>query len=174
MDLFEYIQNLIKEKGNIVLCVDGFSGAGKEIFAKKLSALGESRIIYMSDFALPKEMESENRYKKLGGNIYWEKFKEEVLPNIRGNLAYTTSDGTSRLYKPMPLTIVAGTYSMHKEFGDYWDMSFFLSIDPKEQIKKLAKRDISKLQDYKEKWIPMENAYFEKWKIKDKADVLLG
>ncbi|MCQ2772829.1 MAG: uridine kinase, partial [Bacilli bacterium] len=117
---------------------------------------------------------TENRLKKLGGNVHWERFKERVLPDIRGALEYTTTDGLNRAYKPAPLTLVVGTYCMHKEFGEYWDMSFFLSIDPKEQIKRLAKRDISKLQDYKEKWIPMENAYFEKWKIKDKADVLLG
>lgn len=180
MDLFEYIRNLIEEKGSVVVSIDGMSGAGKTIFAKKLSALGESRIIYMSDFALPPELRTEQRYRRLGGNIHHERFKSEVVEHIRDDLSYgvlTVDDNEIRETKTLkkaPLTIVVGTYAMHPEFGEYYDLSFYLGVDPKEQIKRLAKRDLGKLKEYKERWLPMENAYLEKNKIKDKADVLLG
>ena len=180
MDLFEYIRNLIEEKGSVVVSIDGMSGAGKTIFAKKLSAIGESRIIYMSDFALPPEMRTDQRYRRLGGNIHHERFKSEVVDHIREDVTfgvmgmYDDEVKETKTLKMMPLTIVVGTYAMHPEFGEYYDLSFYLGVDPKEQIKRLAKKDLGKLKDYKEKWLPMENAYLTKNKIKDKADVLLG
>ncbi len=180
MDLFEYIRQLIEEKGNVVIAIDGMAGAGKSTFAKKLSAVADSRIISTDDFHLPEDMRTEKRLRIPGGNVHHERMKEQVIDHVREEITYgvydcrTNSIEKERVLPKKQLTIIEGTYSMHPEFGDYYDISFFLGCDPKDQIKRLAKRDLSKLQDFKTKWIPMETLYFQKTKVKDKADCIIG
>ncbi|MCQ2798064.1 MAG: AAA family ATPase [Bacilli bacterium] len=180
MDLFEYIRQLIEEKGSVVIAIDGMAGAGKSTFAKKISAIADSRIISTDDFHLPEEMRTDKRYRIPGGNVHHERMKEEVISHVREEISYgvydckTDSINKIRDLPAKPLTIIEGTYSMHPEFGDYYDLSFFLECDPKEQIRRLAKRDLKKLQDFKDKWIPMETLYFKKTKVKDKADCQIG
>ncbi len=180
MDLFEYIAKLIEEKGSVVIAIDGMAGAGKSTFAKKLSSIADSRIISTDDFHLSQDMRTDKRCRIPGGNIDHERMKIEVIDHIRDAIAYgiydciTDSVVKTRELAAKPLTIIEGTYSMHPDFGGYYDLSFFLECDPKDQIKRLAKRDISKLNDFKTKWIPMETLYFTKLKIRDKADCIIG
>ena len=180
MDLFEYIAKLIEEKGNVVIAIDGMAGAGKSTFAKKLSAIADSRIISTDDFHLPQNMRTEKRYRIPGGNIDHERMKIEVIDHVREIITYGVYDCGSDVINDTkelpakPLTIIEGTYSMHPDFGQYYDLSFFLECNPKDQIKRLAKRDLSKLNDFKTKWIPMETLYFTKTKVRDKADCIIG
>ena len=48
-----------------------------------------------------------------------------------------------------------------------------MAIDEKEQSKRILKRNGPVMHKvFLEKWIPLENEYFEKMKIKEKSDLI--
>ena len=74
---------------------------------------------------------------------------------------------------PKNLNIIEGSYSMHPQLAGYYDFKIFLSVDGNEQLKRLYKREPEFLQDkFKNVWIPMENRYFEAFKIRDICDMI--
>ena len=64
---------------------------------------------------------------------------------------------------------------MHSSFERYYDLSIFLNIDPvyqKERI--LVRNSPSFAKRFFEEWIPLENLYFAKMKIKERADIVFS
>lgn len=132
----------------------------------------------------------------MGGNVHYERFAEEVLPNLRKPEAFTYRkfdcskmqlgdickvqgiDGQENgMEQPHPrhrLRIVEGAYSMHPVLGEYADIKVFADIDEKEQLARILHRDgEEKLSKFQERWIPMEEKYFEKFQIRDSADIVV-
>ena len=66
------------------------------------------------------------------------------------------------------LNIVEGSYSMHPYFKNPYDLRIFMNISAKDQMENIIKRNgPEKAKDFKEKWIPKEEAYFEKFHVQD-------
>lgn len=165
-----------------LIIIDGQSGAGKTTYANSIS----DNVIHMDDFFLPIELRTEERLSEAGGNIHYERFKEEVVDKLRAGeaityrvfnckeMAYTgeTDIDVSRT------VVIEGAYSMHPYFR--WDEldipkeTVFMSLDPDEQASRIEKRNGKVVAEiFKEKWIPMENRYFEEFKIKEKCDKII-
>ena len=76
---------------------------------------------------------------------------------------------------PKKLTIIEGAYSMHMAFGEYYDLSVFLDVDPECQRKRILVRNSPELANrFFNEWIPLENRYFSGTDIKERADQILS
>jgi len=69
------------------------------------------------------------------------------------------------------LYIVEGAYAMHPYFGKYYDMSIFMKVSEREQLERLRKRNGS-INDFLDKWIPLEKNYNKCYKIEDNSDIV--
>ena len=107
---------------------------------------------------------------------------DEVLPSLtRGEaVLYRPFDcGTQTLLPPVtvekrPLTVVEGVYSTHPAFGTYYDLAVFLDISSEHQRARIIRRNPPFLAErFFGEWIPLENRYFEKTSIRDRADLCM-
>ncbi|MBE6679549.1 MAG: hypothetical protein E7598_03405 [Ruminococcaceae bacterium] len=165
-----------------VIAIDGRAASGKSTAAKALCEIIGAADVHMDDFFLPPECRTSERLAELGGNVHYERFAKEVLPHLRSDSAFEYRvfdcskmkfDGV-RHVKAAKICVVEGAYSHHKSFGDYADIKVFSTVENSEQMRRIIARNGEKMAKmFEEKWIPMEEAYFEKFKIKENSDVVI-
>ena len=69
---------------------------------------------------------------------------------------------------------VEGAYSCHPVLGDYMARKVFLDIDSSTQTERIRKRNgEDRLQDFQQLWIPLEEAYFQAFSVKENADYII-
>lgn len=174
--LISYIEENLKNTNGIILCIDGMASGGKSTLAKYLSEKFGGRVIHMDDFFLPVELRTKDRYETPGGNVHYERFIEQVLPNLNNDIVYQKFnchlmdyDGNVVLPKTN-LTIIEGSYSAHPTFGNYFDCLVYMDIDKNLQISRITNRDgIDQLNNFINKWLKYEQLYFDTYNIKEKA-----
>ena len=166
-----------------VIAIDGRAASGKTTAAKLLAEILKTGIIHMDDFFLPQDLRTPTRLAEAGGNVHYERFKLEVLPDLRkeSGLSYRKFDcsknapGELREIGAAKWRIVEGAYSLHPEFGNYADLKVFFDIAPAEQVKRIRKRNgEKKMQMFLSRWIPMEEYYIKQTALKKRVDIILG
>ena len=55
----------------------------------------------------------------------------------------------------------------------YYDFSVFLTLNKEEQIERLKKRNPNMLNNFIQRWIPLEELYFNAFSIQDKCNILI-
>jgi len=179
-----YLQKCVEKlpKDRAIIAIDGRSASGKTTLANLLGKQLGARVVHMDDFFLPMELRTKERLEMPGGNVHYERFQEEVLPFIQKEQAfsYVRFDcGTMALGEHIhlgaaPITIVEGAYSCHPILGDYMGLKIFLDIESKSQMERIiARNGEEKAKEFQNRWIPMEEAYFEAFSIQENADVVL-
>ena len=176
--------NLLKQKKNMVLIgIDGPCASGKTTLAAKFAKELGAQIVHADDFFLPFEMKTSERLSQPGGNIHYERFFEEIAKGIKSGEpfeygVYCCSEGGITKRKtviPDGIIVVEGSYSMHPLMGVDYDLRVFVEAPLEIRLKRILERNgKEKLEVFKEKWIPMENAYFEHYRIKEKCDILMA
>lgn len=183
MDLYRLIERKMKDKNPVLLAVDGRCGSGKSTIAEMLADRYAASVIHMDDFFLRPEQRTMERLKEPGGNVDRERFMQEVVrPLLEGRekFEYQRYDcarqelaGTVHIVKS-PLIIVEGACSCHPYFGDIYDIRVFMNIDPGTQKERISARNGPEiLSRFVDEWIPKEEEYFEKFRIKEKCDICL-
>ncbi|SHI80871.1 uridine kinase family protein [Lutispora thermophila] len=177
--LLDIIDSLLAKNREITISIDGNSGSGKSTLAHHLSKIYHCNVFHMDDFFLRPEQRTAERMQEVGGNVDYERFKYEVLDNLKKNQEfkyriYDCSQGRLTDYikvSPKRLNIVEGVYSMHPTLRDYYDLKIFLTIDAKTQVQRILERSGKyMLQRFINEWIPLENEYFSKMKIPEICD----
>ncbi len=69
--------------------------------------------------------------------------------------------------------ILEGSYSHHPALRPFYHLTVFLDVDEKEQLRRLELRNPAALPQFIARWIPLENAYFQHFGIRDRADLLI-
>jgi len=181
-DLYLKIDEILSQKGIICIAIDGDCTSGKTTLAKSISEKYGCEVVHMDDFFLPFEKRSEERYNEPGGNFHYERFIEEVLPNLNSKKEFSygifdCSVGKVTENKAIPenrVRLVEGSYSMHPKLSSAYDLKIFLSIDKKLQLKRIKERDGEEyLPAFIEKWIPFEKKYQSFYNIKENADIII-
>lgn len=181
LPLYAAIENCLKEKGTANIAIDGNSGAGKSSLAELLTNLFDCNVFHTDDFFLPLEKRTTERLQEVGGNMDRERFRQEICEPVRAGkpFAYRPFDCSQMQLteeievQPKPVNIFEGSYSMHPELQEYYDVKVFLSISPAEQSNRILERNGGfMLRRFLEEWIPMENAYFEGMKIREACDLV--
>lgn len=176
------IKNLISNKSNAVIAVDGCCASGKTTLAENLAREIGAQIIHADDFFLPVEMRTAERLETAGGNIHFERFLDEVCGGIKSGKPFEYRifscktgdyDGTKSIDPSKPI-IVEGAYCLRPEFSDIYDFRIFLTVDSETQLSRILKRNGKEaLEIFKSKWIPLENRYFEHFNIAGKCDMVI-
>jgi len=165
-----------------IINFDGSAASGKSTLAGYLAEITKSSLIHMDDFYLPNNLRTDERFMVAGGNIHYERFKEEVVDFLRNghDFIYLKFDCSIMDYSEeirvsaTPIIIVEGSYSNHPYFGDYPDLKVFCNVGKTEQIKRIELRNgIEKLKVFLDKWIPLENHYLQVYKIKENCHIVL-
>ena len=193
-EVVEAIAELLEEpeQEEILIAIDGRSGSGKSYLADYLQKIFAARkvdtkIFHMDDFYLQPAQRTEERMAEPGGNIDYERFREEVLiPIFYGDtVKYRPFDCTLMDFDPEKaaeirpgcLNIVEGSYSQHPYFGAPYALRVFMDIDPESQLENIRNRiggDVNRLEKFKTIWIPKEEAYFTAYKIEEQSDLVVS
>lgn len=180
--LLEAIKAVASAKPRVIIAIDGRCAAGKTTLAGKLKEIFDCNIIHADDFFLRPEQRTEARLDTAGGNIDYERLESEVLAPLKmgEKTSYRPYDCKSqKLMEPVDvpvkrITVVEGAYSCHPRLRDYYDYRIFLDIDPAKQLRRIEKRNgAEQLKVFKERWIPLEEKYFNECHTRECCDMIL-
>lgn len=169
----------LPEQGRLVIAIDGHAASGKTTAGDHLAEHYGGNVIHMDDFFLPFAMRSTERMETPGENIHWERFMEEVWKPLSAGeaFAYRRFDcqrgdyGVYRRFLPAVVNIIEGAYSMRPGYIKY-DMGVFFESSSEIQLERVLKRSGPvKLEEFRNRFIPMENRYIELYDIKSHAEL---
>lgn len=175
------IDLLLSTKDTVLVAIDGSCTSGKTTLADLLTKEYNCNIFHMDDFFLQPEQRTPERFMETGGNVDYERFKEEVLIPLAEGTAFsyrpfdcsTFSLSAPVAVSPKKLSIIEGTYSQHPYFGNIYDLTIFLTVTPELRRARILERPAVLHQRFFNEWIPMEQQYFEGFSIREKADVII-
>ena len=173
------IDELMSQKEQVIVAIDGNCTAGKTTLAGKLAEIYDCNVFHMDDFFLRPEQRTPERYAEVGGNVDYERFTEEVLIPLKNRQAFSFRPfdcGSFTFSQPMDVTpkklnIIEGTYSHHPYFGDSYDLKIYLSVTPEIQRERILERPAFLHKRFFEEWIPMEQKYFDGFGVPDLCDI---
>ncbi len=181
LEVFRKIDSLMRLHDTVQVAIDGNAGAGKTTLARIISSVYDCNIFHMDDFFLTPELKTRERLEEIGGNVDYVRFRREVIEGLQtgGEFQYQIYDCKKKVLdkyisvNPKKLNIIEGVYSMHPTLIDNYDLKIFLTIDEKEQSKRILKRNGTAMQKrFVNQWIPLENRYFDKMKIREQSDLI--
>ncbi len=180
MELLQAIDEKLPQLERLLLAIDGGSASGKTTLAALLGQRYGCPVFHMDDFFLRPEQRTPQRLAEPGGNVDRERFFTEVLLPLRqgGPASYRRYDcQTGQLLPPVlrqagQLNVIEGAYSMHPELSALYDLSVFMAVSPETQHRRILQREPAfKQQLFFQKWIPMENRYFQAFSIPERCDL---
>ena len=177
----QQIDTLLEEKNFVIVAIDGKCTSGKTTLASKLAEIYNCNVFHMDDFFLRPEQRTPERFVEIGGNVDYERFREEVLLPLKSGKAFSYRPfdcSTFMLVAPVAVTpkklnIVEGTYSHHPYFGNHYDLKILLTVDEETQRQRILKRPAFLHKRFFDEWIPMENHYFEVFRIPNQSEIIV-
>ncbi len=166
-------------KKPMLIGIDGKCASGKSTLASALAEKLSADVIHMDDFFLRPEQRCAERYAEPGGNSDRERLIDEVIrPLISGErFSYRPFDchrmdfGEPVEVTTSDITIIEGTYSCHPDLWDYYALHIFLSTDYNVQLERIARRSPDKVEEFKNRWIPLEENYFSAFNIRERCEL---
>lgn len=180
--LINEIKKISETKRCVLIGIDGPCASGKTTLASRIADETGAQVIHADDFFLPVEMRTWQRLSQAGGNIHYERFAQEVASGIASGKAfeygiYNCAHGQiteKHTVIPEGIIVVEGAYSLHPKMGIDWDLRVFVEAPIDVRLDRiLARNGKEKLETFKEKWIPMEDRYFEAFGIKEICDIVI-
>lgn len=180
-DIYSRIDRLMAERETVLVAIDGNCTAGKTTISRALQERYGCNVFHMDDYFLQPHQRTRSRLAEAGGNVDYERFLQEILlPVTRGEaVRYQPYDCHAMALKEaveVPksrLTVIEGTYSCHPYFQDPYDLRIFLSVTPEVQRQRISLRPEFLHRRFFEEWIPMEQQYFEAFRIREGCDIVL-
>lgn len=170
-------------KTPLLVAIDGRCAAGKTTLAgvlkEKLGEKNSCNIIHMDHFFLQPWQRTALRIREPGGNVDYERFREEVmLPLSQGrSFSYRIYDcgkeefSESVAVEPGRVMIVEGSYSCHPVLWDFYDLRIWLDVNPEEQMRRIRRRNgEAGAARFRDRWIPLEEKYFAAFRIRERCD----
>ena len=165
----------------IIIAIDGSSAGGKSSLSADLAAEYDAQLFHIDDFFLTAEQRTPERLAAVGEFFDKERLLAEVLEPLktgqpvlfrRFNCA-TQAFSRPEAAKKSRIVIIEGVYSLHPDLRPYYDLQLFLYVDREEQVRRLKQRSPEKMELYLNEWLPREEAYFEKYDLPKKTQLLV-
>ena len=166
----------------LLIALDGRCAAGKTTLANRLAEQYGWGVIHIDDFFLQPAQRTPQRLAEPGGNLDRERLISEVLlPLTRHRpCVYRVFDcrtmGFAAVPRPLPaapVVLLEGSYACHPDLRPLCGLHVFLTVDPGEQLRRLTARNPARLQDFRTRWITMEEQYFRYFHIPETCDLTL-
>lgn len=182
LPLFTAIDKLLESDSPISVAIDGMAAAGKSTLGTLLQKRYGCNLIHMDDFFLPPELRTPERFATPGGNVHYERFKEQVQQGLASGKPFSydvfnchemacTSQNT---VMQNHLTVVEGSYSLHPTLRDFYTLKVFYPIDADSQLERIRVRNGEEcMLRYRDRWIPLENEYITACGVKACANLIL-
>ena len=163
----------------LLIAIDGRCAAGKTTLAGRLEQELNCNVIHMDHFFLQPWQRTEERMREPGGNVDYERFQEEVIGGFRTGQSFsyrrfdckTMSFVSEIQVEHKMVTIVEGAYSCHPTLWDMYDLRIFMDVEGQEQLRRITRRNGPEaLPMFRDRWIPLEERYFETYRIKERCD----
>ena len=178
----ERVSQLQKSRPRVLIAIDGNCCAGKTTTAGRLGSALSASVFHMDDFFLQPQMRTPERMAQPGGNVDAERFLSSVLlPVSRGETARVRrydchADALlgERLVEPLGVVIAEGTYSLHPLLAPHYDLKIFCRVSSARQLERVrARNGEAGLKAFVERWIPLENTYFDTMGIEKICDFII-
>ena len=176
------IAHILETKDRVIVAIDGRCASGKTTLAAALSERYGCPVIHMDDFFLRPEQRTAERLSTPGENVDHERFLSQVLlPLYNGEeVAYRPfSCRTMTLGDPITVphaavTVVEGSYACHPSLRDFYGLRVFLDVDSEAQMERILHRSgPEKAEEFRRRWIPLEELYFSKLDVAARCDLIL-
>lgn len=173
------VEKCLLQSEHAVIAIDGPCCSGKSSLAALLADLFPSRILHMDDYYLPLQQRSPGWETIPCDNMDLQRFLHQaLLPAARGETIayqpYSCQKGRlleTQMLPAAPLTIVEGSYSHHPLLAPHYDLKIYLYCHHREQLKRLQRRENAHLDAYLQRWIPLEETYFQACHIVIQCDM---
>lgn len=180
--LLNQIDALMETRNSVNVAIDGNCGAGKSTLSTLLSSVYDCNVFHMDNFFLSPELKTPERFKEVGGNVDYIRFKEEVIEGLNSDREFTYQIYNCKIMRldefitvtPKKLNIIEGVYSMHPTLVNTYQLKIFLQIEGEAQRERILKRSGPiMLNRFVDEWIPLENKYFEEMNIKEQSNLII-
>lgn len=166
----------------VLIAIDGRCASGKTTLAGCLKQQLSCELVHMDDFFLRPEQRTKERLLEPGGNVDAERMLSEVIkPLLAGkDASYHPYDcHTGSFAAPVFLSnkgkktlLIEGAYSCRPDLWDFYDLHIFLTVDKETQKKRIAARNgATAAVQFAERWIPLEEQYFQAYQIKERCEL---
>ncbi|MGN0747834.1 MAG: uridine kinase [Aristaeellaceae bacterium] len=163
----------LQGRERLLMAIDGPCGSGKTTLAALLCRLLDCPCVHMDDFHMPHARKTPERMAQPGGNSDRERLLDEVLlPWREGrSVAYRPYDcaadgpGAPISLPACPVLVLEGSYAHHPDLSGVTDVRVFIRVDREEQLRRIAARSPEKLQQFIDRWIPLEDSYFRAFQL---------
>ena len=175
-------QHLQGAPAPLLIALDGRCAAGKTTLSNRLAEQYGWGVIHLDDFFLQPAQRTPQRLAEPGGNLDRERLISEVLLPLTRHRpgVYRVFDcrtmGFAAVPRPLPaapVVLLEGSYACHPDLRPLCGLHVFLTVDPGEQLRRLTARNPARLQDFRTRWIPMEEQYFRYFHIPETCDLTL-
>lgn len=164
-----------------IIAIDGRCGSGKSTLGNKLAEMTGADVLHMDDFYLRKEQRTPERYSTPGENVDHERVEEFLRQWREGNPFTwqkfdhrTLEPGQTFLKYPIKKLVVEGSYCMHPDLRKYYTLTVFVQAEQETRFARLRKREKENFVNFEQKWIPLEEKYFQEMHIEEICDVIVS
>jgi len=180
--VFAAVDRLAAHGRPLTVGIDGMCASGKTTLAAMLGEIYDCNVFHADDYFLPAEMRTAERLSEIGGNMHRERLAKEILlPLSRGEavtarpfLCGSMTYGDWTEYPKRRINIVEGSYCLHPDLRPLYGLTVAVKTESGIQLSRIEKRDPSLAKIFAERWIPMENRYFETTELFSRADVTVN
>ena len=143
----------------------------------------QGEVVHTDDFVIPHTLKTPERLAIPGGNSDAERLAKEVVIPFKYGMPvkyrrYSCMKDAllpEQLLPDSRLLILEGSYCNLPAIQKYADVRLFLDAPWETREARLLKREsAASMQQFYDRWIPLENAYFEAYHLPDDGVVLIN
>lgn len=169
-EIISRVRLLLSQRDRVIVAIDGGTASGTEYWADRLAAFFDGNVFHTADFC-GAELSDRGTY------LDDERLQREVLaPVQKGVPFFFRKNGKQQMEAVMPrkLNIVEGTFALHHQLRDAYDLKIMLRVDPDRQRRFVEALEPEKLLLYKGQRLPAEALYFRFTDWEEHCDFIVG
>ena len=166
----------------LLITLDGPCASGKTTLARQLARVFQGEVVHTDDYVIPHAQKTPERLAVPGGNCDAERQAQQVVIPFKEGLPvrYRRYDCMSDALLPeeqLPdsrVLILEGSYCNLPILREHADVCLFLDTPwDVRNARLLARESARSLQQFYDRWIPLENAYFDAYRLPDENHVVI-